>query len=244
MRTRQKTNRYNPPDGREYALRRGFGVWEVTFETRAAIFKHEQGALYVACLLLDPPPEPLHAVALALKAKHMGGHADGDFVVIQQRNLGLDDAEAVRALWNRQRALERVMEDDEEIEPVKAEALRELEAITEFLRKNPWRSRGGAERCVRAVAIAIKRLHAHLAGAVDVEGQPHPVLHAFAEHLREHLLIPSGRGGGQGGARIGSVAAGCFTYEPPPGVVWCGHIRHPTSNIHHRVARREGLLLM
>ena len=164
------------PTGRARdALRRGFGVWEVTFETRAAIFKHEQGALYVACLLLDPPPEPLHAVALALKAKHMGGHADGDFVVIQQRNLGLDDAEAVRALWNRQRALERVMEDDEEIEPVKAEALRELEAITEFLRKNPWRSRGGAERCVRAVAIAIKRLHAHLAGAVDVEGQPHPV---------------------------------------------------------------------
>ena len=50
--------------------------------------------------------------------------------------------------------------DDRESEPVKAEALRELEEVTEFLRKSPWRSRGGAERCVRAVAMAIKRLHA------------------------------------------------------------------------------------
>ena len=49
-----------------YALRRGLGFWELTFEGRQAIFKHEQGALYVACLLLDPPPEPMHAVALAL----------------------------------------------------------------------------------------------------------------------------------------------------------------------------------
>ena len=152
------------------------GFWELTFEGRQAIFKHEQGALYVACLLLDPPPEPMHAVALALKAREMGGQAPGPAEVIQQRSMGLEDAAAVRALWRRQRALERVLEDDQETEPVKAEALRELEEVTEFLRKNPWRSRHGAERCVRAVTMAIKRLHARLARAVDAKGLPHPVL--------------------------------------------------------------------
>jgi hypothetical protein len=198
------------------------GFWELTFGGQQAIFKHELGALYVACLLLDPPSEPIHAVALALKAREMGGQAPGPAEVIQQRSLGLEDAAAVRALWRRQRALERVLEDDREIEPVKAEARRELEEITEFLRKSPWRSRGGAERCVRAVTRAIKRLHAWLARALDAKGLPHPVLRDFAVHLHKHLLVPSGRGGGYARAQAASGSAGCLTYEPPPGVIWVG----------------------
>jgi hypothetical protein len=142
----------NRQDRCRYALRRGLGFWELTYEGRRAIFKDELGALYVACLLLDPPPEPIHAVTLALKAREMSGQAAGPGELVQQRSMGLDDAVAVRALWRRQRALEGVLEDDDAIEPVKAEALRELEEVTEFLRKSPWRSRGGAERCVEAVS--------------------------------------------------------------------------------------------
>jgi hypothetical protein len=113
------------------------------------------------------------------------------------------------------------MEDDLEISPVKAEARREIEEISEFLRKNPWRSQDCAQKCVRAVAMAIRRLHHHLRRAADVQGKPHPVLQGFAQHLREHVLIPSGRGGGgHGGARIATAPGGCFTYEPPAGVVW------------------------
>jgi hypothetical protein len=251
MKTRQLTGIQHPTsnrgprttngqrDAHGYALRRGLGFWELTFEGRQAVFKHEQGALYVACLLLEPPGEPIHAVALALKARESlagtrsiasphvqeAGDAAGRVPavsggVVQQRSLGLDDAAAARALWRRQRELERVLEDDEAIEPVKAEALRELEEVTEFLRKSPWRSRGGAERCVRAVSAAIKRLHVHLAGAMDAEGKPHPVLQAFARHLREHLLTPSGRGGDHRKARALSPLAGCYTYEPPRGVNW------------------------
>ena len=52
------------------------------------------------------------------------------------------------------------------------------------------------------------------------EGKKHPVLQDFAWHLREHLLVPSGRDRGHGGARRGTAFGGCFTYEPPPGVVW------------------------
>jgi hypothetical protein len=140
--------------------------------------------------------------------------------VIQQRNLGLDDAEAVRNLRRQARQLEAVLSDEQESEPVRAEARRKRKEILEFLRRNAWRSQDSTQKCVRAVNRAIKRLHAYLARGVDAEGKPHPVLQAFARHLHEHLLVPSGRGGGPGGARGVTAPGGCFTYEPPPGVVW------------------------
>jgi hypothetical protein len=92
--------------------------------------------------------------------------------------------------------------------------------VTEYLRKSPWRSRGGAERCARAVTAAIKRFHGRLAGAVDEEGQPHAVLRGFAGHLHEYLLVPSGRGGGWARGWAAAEYPGCFTYEPPRGVIW------------------------
>ena len=202
MRTRQLTTDHRQRAERRYALYRGPGVWELTFEGRPTIFKHEQGALYVACLLLEPPDEPIHAVALELKARKMAGEAAGAEDVIQQRNLGLDDAEAVRNLRRQQRELEAALEDDLESEPAKSVARREIEKISEFLRKNSWRSQDSAQKCVRAVAMALRRLHTHLGRAVDVQGKPHPVLGGFAQHLRKHMLNPSGRGGGHGGARI------------------------------------------
>jgi hypothetical protein len=54
-----------------YALRRGLGTWEVTFEGRRDSFSDEQGADYVVWLLLHPPPQPIHAVALALEARQV-----------------------------------------------------------------------------------------------------------------------------------------------------------------------------
>ncbi len=146
----------------------------MTFEGRHATFKHEQGAPYVAWLLLHPPRKPIHALALALEARTLSGQTPGAAEVIQQRYLGLDEAEAVRNLRRRERELEAVLDDDEEIEPVKAEALRELEAIADFMRQHPWRSRDCVQKCARAVSMAIRRLHARLAGAVDARGQTAP----------------------------------------------------------------------
>ena len=69
-----------------------------------------------------------------------------------------------------------MLEDELAIEPVKAEALRELEEIAEFLRKNPWRS----EDCAQQVRPGRRQGHQApappLARAVDAEGKPHPVL--------------------------------------------------------------------
>ena len=103
MRTSRQLNDRNQSNERGYALRRDLGFWDLIFEGRRAIFKHEQGALYVACLLLEPPPEPIHAVALALKTRELAGEGAGANELVQQRSLGLDEAAAVRALWRRQR---------------------------------------------------------------------------------------------------------------------------------------------
>ena len=219
MNARQLTTDHRQQDERRYALRRGVDYWALVFEGRETVFKHELGALYVAYLLLNAPKESLHAVALALKAREMAGKPAGPQDVLEERSMGLEDAAAVRALWRRQRELEQVLDDRLEIEPVKAEAQRELEEITEHLRKSPWLSCHGAERCARAVAVAINRLHAHLAAAVDAEGRPDTVLRAFARHLYDHLLLPSGRGGSY--ARAGAwTLPGCFIYVPLPGTQW------------------------
>ena len=239
MKTNQANADRSHPNECRHALRRGAHYWALVFEGRETVFKHELGALYVAYLLLEPPREPLHGVALALKAREKLDQPAGPAEVLQERVMGLEDAAAVRALWRRQRELERILHDRLEIEPVKAEALRELEEVTEHLRQSPWLSRHGAERCARAVAVAIKRLHAHLAAAVDAEGRPDAVLRAFALHLQEHLLAPSGRGGAHARKQALSEFAGCFIYQPPPGVVWkCGmpgandEVRGSRFNVH------------
>ena len=212
--------------------------WHLTFEGRTAYFKHELGALYVAYLLLNPPREPLHAVALALKARENSSHPAAPDEAHEQQSMGLADASAVQALWRRQRQLEHVLADRHESEPVKAEALQELEEVTEFLRTSQWLSRHGAERCVHAVSTAITRFHARLTRSVE------PVLQDFALHLYAHLLLPSGRGG-RAEHWVSEVPAGCFTYEPPKGVVWAGdEVGSPKSEVRSpkefRMPKSEG----
>jgi hypothetical protein len=219
MKTNQAITNRTHSHGGQYALRREADTWEVIFKGRKTSFKHELGALYVAYLLLEPPSKPVHAVALALNVREKLGQPAGPDEILQQRSMGLEDATSVRTLWRRQRELERVLADRLEIEPVKAEAQQELEEITEHLRLSPWLSHHGAERCALAVNVAIKRLHAHLAAAVDVAGKPDEVLRAFALHLHEHLLLPSGRGGSHSRAGAWSLP-GFFIYVPPKGILW------------------------
>ena len=105
MRTSQETIDRTPLDEPRYALRRDLGFWDVTFEGREATFNHEPGAVYAACLLLQPPPQPIHALALALDARSLSSQPPGAAEVILQRSLDLDAAETIRALRRRQGVL-------------------------------------------------------------------------------------------------------------------------------------------
>jgi len=98
-----------------------------------------------------------------------------------------------------EKELEAILDSEDESEPVKTEALRELEELAEFQRQHGPRSTDGAQRAVRTVRMAITRFHDHLLEAMDTNGNPHPVLRPFALHLEKHLLTPSARYRGSAG---------------------------------------------
>jgi len=191
---------------------------------------------YVAYLLLNPPAEPIFGFNLASRVASPQNeeHAVTEIVhpytgeivpvpkdaVIQERNLGLDDAETMRFVLRKQNELESLLDDPDLIEPVRAEIHRELIGLYEYEKSNTNKLLDTAQKTVRAVRIAIKRLHDRLAAAVDEAGFPDPVRRAFAEHLQQFLIIPSSRYTSPASRRKKDEAAGCFTYEPPFGVVW------------------------
>ena len=141
---------------------------------------------------------------------------------IQERSLALDDAETIRALFKKQKQLEAILDSDDQSEPVKAEALRELEAIYQFQRKHAYRSNDAAQRTAETVRKSIRRLHQHLSKALDEKGSPHATLRAFAQHIDKHILTPSARYSSPGGAPARAGLAASLTYQPPQGISWAG----------------------
>ena len=206
-------------DKASYALRRDQGFWHLTFGGRGAILRHERGLAYVAFLIMDPTEEPIHGLALTFKVQAMEKGLAGGAGLVQERNLALDDAEAARRLFLKQRELERVVDDEGEAEPVRQEALRDLEAIYSFQRKNLSRTRNVAQQASDSVGKAMKRFYDRLAKAVYSDGRPHLVLRAFAMHIKLTILIPSGRCAGHGGCRPAGGCGGFFKYERTEGVI-------------------------
>ncbi len=224
-----------PAAAPRYALRKGLRAWELTFKGKRAVLKHEQGIHYVAYLLAHPPTEPMHALDLAARLAAADSKVSGITEIadpatgralpldrharLQERGLGLDAAETMRRVLRSQNELEAILEDQDTIEPVREEVQRELIGLYRYEEVNTAPTRDSAQRCVRAVRMAIRRFHQHLATAVNAQGRPDPVLRGFAAHLEQYLLIPSARYSGQGRLHRGGTT-GCFTYEPPPGVTW------------------------
>jgi hypothetical protein len=138
----------------------------------------------------------------------------------QERGHAIDDLTVAQRIRDKEKEWEAVLDDENASEPEKAEALRKLEELAEFQRSHAMRSKSSADNLVRAIRLAINRLHENLAKAVNANGKPHPVLRPFADHLAKHLITPSARFNGRMGARTRAGVAGRFTYEPPEGVTW------------------------
>lgn len=226
-----------PPTPR-FALIKGHGSWTLIFDGKTVPLRHEKGIFYIAYLLQNPPQEPIHGLDLAVKVpeiyrRQLGVAAATDQTTgqavpldrharLQERSLGLEALESAKAVWKAQQKWEAVLDDEHTTEPEQAEALRELEEIARFQRRYAEHSKSNADNLVRAVRRAITRFYDGLAQALDKDGKPHPVLTPFAEHLHEHLLKPSTRFSGRYRSRSRTGVAGCFTYDPPPGVTWAG----------------------
>jgi hypothetical protein len=215
-----------PPIPRpKYALRKHCGVWNLVFEGEEAYIKHERALFYVA-YLLKHPNESFHALDLVARIPEIYRQqlglpaitdpATGKSVVLesharlQERSLALDDVQAMRALYKKQKELEAILDDASESEPVKAEALRELESILAYESKNAGRSRDAAHRAAQAVRKSIKRLRDRLSTTETPEGSPHHALRQFAAFLQQNLLLPSAKSG----------MSGRLVYHPPSGIVF------------------------
>ena len=104
--------RLHAPD---YTIRKHIAFWSLTFNGQEACFDHEQGAYYVAYLLLNPPDEPIHGMALEIKSLAYFGlfskaaceteiinPSTGETMILaadailQQRNFALDAASQAR----------------------------------------------------------------------------------------------------------------------------------------------------
>ena len=197
--------------GPRYAVRAGGAIWQIVYDWKAADWKPEKGLRYAAFLLKNPPREPIHGTKLAAM---VFGYAD-----IQELSLGADEAAGRAAIEAEARELASVLANDcSEFE--KEEARARLEVLAALRKLTGQRPETNAEKMVRAVRKALHRLHGALAGEKGVDGKAHPVLVPFAEYLDKYLLRPSARCTGGRWTRRRAGLAGCFTYEPPDGVVW------------------------
>jgi hypothetical protein len=224
-----------PKHTARFALRKGYRFWHLTFEGEEAYISHERGMFYVAYLLTHPH-EPIHALDLIAKIPELYRHHLGlptltdpatgkaapllSGARLQERSLALDDREAMRRLYKKQKELEAILDDDSQSEPVKSEALRELEELIEFQRQHGRESKDSARASAKAVRTAIQRLHSHLSTTLDSQGRAHPVLASFAPHLERCILTPSTRYSGHGGPHARAGLAGCFVYEQPHSTFW------------------------
>src|SRR5437879_5348256 len=114
-----------------YSIRKHIAFWAVDFEGETAVFDHEQGAYYVAFLLLNPPDEPIHGMALEIKSMAYFGDylkspgvteivnpSTGENMILacdaifEQRNFALDDADSARPLRRKQLELEAILENE------------------------------------------------------------------------------------------------------------------------------------
>jgi hypothetical protein len=192
------------PPGPRYALYKGLGVWHLVFDGKEADLKHQRG-IFLAQIVDGATGQ---SVALESHAR------------LQERSLALDDAQAMRHLLRKERELETILESTDASEPVKAETLRDLDALVEFRCRDSARAKDSAQTAANTVRRAIHRFHERLRCAVDAQGNPHPVLSAFADYIQNYILIPSARYSGHGGPYARAGLAGCFTHEPPENVRW------------------------
>ena len=219
----------------EYRLRKGHKIWQLVFKGQQEVLKDERAVELVECLLKQPPEVPIHASVLEMRvdgsplldglgqagrgeegrsAPGAAGSVGGVIEEATGRKLaGRDTLPAWKAELAELRA---TMADDTLPNAEREEAREKLTALLKA-RSRGGRFVGSAGRAADRVRKQIKTFIKELKGAMATRGRPNAVLRAFGQHLEDHLWLPSV--GGR--RRIGAAGkAGCFTYEPPPGVRW------------------------
>jgi hypothetical protein len=167
------------------------GFWELSFCGQRAVLPQHQGLFYVAFLLANPHGAPIPAADLAVEVfERYGEHEDFRPPIPEYLR---DHSRVAKILLRKEKRLEAVVDRDGEEEFVRIEALRELIVLDELKRLYFTQVAREAKDAGKVVSEALRELHATLASAVDVRGEPHRVIRDFAMHLLHYVLMPSER---------------------------------------------------
>jgi hypothetical protein len=168
------------------------GFWELTFNNQTTVLPQDHSLFFVAVLLSEPAAQPLSAPALARKVFHAyGSHPDFLYGGIDWLRLHTDESDLAAILRLRRDALESLLEREDELEILKAEASRELASVYELIEALPFIARRNAEQAIRFLLDELRRLYVNLSAAVNLRGEPDEPVRLFALHLLCHILIPS-----------------------------------------------------
>jgi hypothetical protein len=168
------------------SLRNEFGFWELNFNGQQAVLRCEPGAAYVGWLLANRPATPISVLELAAQVSGQTCPCFGDGQVFHPNKA------AATLFWlRRQEELEAIVDSEDALEPVKEEALRELEAIYAYQERNEFEAERDGQAAAEMVREAIEKFRLNLARALDLRGEPHRLARAFAGYLREHVIGPS-----------------------------------------------------
>jgi hypothetical protein len=135
--------------------------------------------------------EPIPAADLAVEVfERYGEHEDFRPPIPEYLR---DHSRVAKILLRKEKRLEAVVDREGEEDFVRIEALRELIVLDELKRLYFTQVASEAKDAGKVVSEALRELHAMLARAVDVRGEPHRVIRDFAMHLLHYVLMPSER---------------------------------------------------
>jgi len=167
------------------------GFWQLTFDGRSAVLKQHPALFYVAWLLAKAPAAPVTALDLAgYVFRRFRSHQDllrcARWLCRQQC-----DGDVAEVFRKKQRALEKILDGPGETEVEKIEAQRELIFLEHLLETYFIELIPPGEKTAERIASELLDLYASLAAALDAQGNPHPVIRAFALHLLVCVVMPS-----------------------------------------------------
>src|SRR5262245_23418032 len=181
------------------------GFWELSFGGQRAVLPQHQGLFYIAFLLANPHGAPIPAADLAVEVfERYGEHEDFRPPIPEYLK---DHSRVAKVLLRKEKRLEAVVDRDGEEDFVRLEALRELMVLDELKRIYFSEIARKAKDAGEVVSEALRELHAMLANAVDIRGEPHRLIRDFAMHLLHYVLMPSERASAREGVAL-------FVYRP------------------------------
>ena len=167
------------------------GYWELSFGGHHAVLPQHQGLFYVAFLLGNAHGAPIPAADLAVEVfERYGEHEDFRPPIPEYLR---DHSRVAKVLLRKEKRLEAVVDRDGEEDFVRLEALRELMVLDELKRIYFSEIAREAKDVGKIVWDTLRELHAILASAVDIRGEPQRVIRDFAMHLLHYVLMPSER---------------------------------------------------